>query len=79
MLKEWLLLLSTVRYLIKNARIRIYRYGTDGTLRYRNQFSVLNNFTKDTYVKGHKNSVDKINFKIFFTSFIISQSGIINS
>ena len=37
-LKEWLLLLHTVQYLIKNARIRIYRYGTDGTLRYRNQF-----------------------------------------
>ncbi len=77
-LEEWLLLLHTVRYLIKNARIRNYRYGTEGTLRYRNQFSVLNNFTKDTCVKGHKNSVDTINFKIF-TSFIINQSGIINS
>ncbi len=40
-LEEWLLLLGMVRYLIKNARIRIYRYGTDVTLRYRNQFSVL--------------------------------------
>jgi hypothetical protein len=47
------------------------RYGTVIS------FSVLN-FNKDTYVKGHKNSVDKINFKIFFTSFIINQSGIIN-
>ena len=65
-LEEWLLLLHTVRYLIKNARIRIYSYGTGRTLRYRNQFSVLNNFTKATYVKGHKNSVDKINFKNFF-------------
>jgi hypothetical protein len=39
-LEEWLLFLGMVRYLTKNARIRIYRYGTDGTLRYRNQFSV---------------------------------------
>ena len=54
-LEEWLLFLGTVRYLIKNAQIRIYRYGTDGTLRYRNQFfSFKNNFAKDTYVKGHK-------------------------
>jgi hypothetical protein len=37
-LKEWLLLLHPVRYLIKNARIRIYSYGTRSTLRYRNQF-----------------------------------------
>ncbi len=37
-LEEWLLLLNTVWYLIKNARIRIYSYGTGSTLRYRNQF-----------------------------------------
>ena len=37
-LEEWLLLLHTVRYLIKNARIRIYSYGTRSTLWYRNQF-----------------------------------------
>ena len=41
-LEEGLLLLHTVRYLIKNARIRIYRYGTDDTLRYRNQFFSFN-------------------------------------
>ena len=76
MLKEWLLLLGTVRYLIKNARIRIYSYGTGGTLRYRNQFFSFKTSPKvptSTVI----NSVDKINFKIFFTSFIISQSGII--
>jgi hypothetical protein len=66
MLKEWLLLLGTVRYLIKNARIRIYSYGTNGTLRYRNQFvSFKKNFTKDTYVKSHKISVTKANSKFF--------------
>jgi hypothetical protein len=47
------------------------RYGTVISL---SVFKLL----QGTYVKGHKNSVDKINFKIFFTSFIISQSGIIN-
>jgi hypothetical protein len=41
-LEGGLLLLHTVRYLIKNARIRIYRYGTDDTLRYRNQFFSFN-------------------------------------
>ena len=67
-LEEWLLLLGTVRYLIKTrgsgfiGTVQMIRYGTVIS------FSVLN-FNKDTYVKGHKNSVDKINFKIFFYFF----------
>jgi hypothetical protein len=66
-LEEWLLLLHTVRYLIKNARIRIYSYGTGGTLRYRNQFFSF----KTSYVKIHKISVDKINSKFLIRKFII--------
>ncbi len=86
MLKEWLLLIGTVRYLIKNARIRIYSYGTGDKLRYRNQFFSFKNLTKGTYVKSHRISVDKISSKFFFKYkkssiflLIINQSGIINS
>jgi hypothetical protein len=45
-LEEWLLLLHTVRYLIKYARIRIYSYGTRSTLWYRNQFISLKTLQK---------------------------------
>jgi hypothetical protein len=71
-LEECLLLPHTVRYLIKNARIRIYSYGTGRTLRYRNQFSVFKTSSKVHTSQIMKISVDKINSKDFFKyKFII--------